>query len=126
VKGAASGVSGGGLRLIIGYKLGKAAAEFLLATSLALIVFAGRGDLGVDAAVLLQQHFTGAWAQRLAPLLVRVTSPDKVELATLGLLMDGADAVRGVGPLPRLRVGSVAGRHHDGVVAAFRSIRARA
>jgi uncharacterized membrane protein (DUF2068 family) len=78
-----------GLRLIIVYKLAKAAGEFLLAVLLAAVLVAGDTHRGRALAVALSGHVTGAWSLRLTELLARATAPRTVELTIVALLLDG-------------------------------------
>jgi uncharacterized membrane protein (DUF2068 family) len=79
-----------GLRLIISYKLAKAAAELLLAVVLTAVLVAGAEDPARALAGTLRRHVTGAWSLRLTTLLARAATPRGVELTIVALLLDGA------------------------------------
>jgi uncharacterized membrane protein (DUF2068 family) len=79
-----------GLRLVIGYKLVKAAGELLLAVLVGgLLVAGGAADrvLALDEA--LRAHVTAAWSLRLTDLLARAATPRNVALTGAALFFDG-------------------------------------
>jgi uncharacterized membrane protein (DUF2068 family) len=83
------GASELGLRLIIIYKLAKAAGEFLLALALVVVLLGGKADTVREFALALSGHVTGAWSVRLTDLLVGAAISHYVELTILALLLDG-------------------------------------
>ena len=78
-----------GLRLIVVYKLGKAASELVLAALLAVILAGGEAERVHDVALALSEHVTGAWSLRLSELLASAAVPRTVELTTIALSLDG-------------------------------------
>ncbi|HTP25876.1 MAG TPA: DUF2127 domain-containing protein [Anaeromyxobacteraceae bacterium] len=78
-----------GLRLVIAYKLAKAAAELGLALLFVVLLIAGLGVEVHQIALHLRQHVVGAWGVRLADLLLRDTTPGRLYFAAALLGMDG-------------------------------------
>ena len=88
MRGSKAGAVDRGLRLIIVYKLAKAAAEMLVAALLSVVLMTGHGDWGLDLAIALRRHVTGAWSLRLTELLVAAATPHTIELTIFALFLD--------------------------------------
>jgi uncharacterized membrane protein (DUF2068 family) len=78
-----------GVRLILVYKIGKAAAWLLLATALGLLATTGRLGHFRALAATLREHVASRWSLLLADWLLRALSPRGVRLVELGLVTDG-------------------------------------
>jgi uncharacterized membrane protein (DUF2068 family) len=78
-----------GVRLIVAYKLVKAALGLALAVVFAAVVLGG-GAEGLHAFALgLRQHVVSAWSIRVANLLVTATTRGHLELTAVALGLDG-------------------------------------
>jgi uncharacterized membrane protein (DUF2068 family) len=88
--------SGVGLRLIVGYKVVKSAAELLAGVSL-LLLPAGDAQAALrDLLTELGRHATEAWSHDLAGLLTSTTTPSHLGLIATALVLDGlTSAVEG-------------------------------
>jgi len=79
-----------GVRVIVVYKLAKAAAELVLAALLTVVLIGGEESRAHDVAIALTRHVTGAWSVELTALIARAAAPHSVELAIVALVLDGA------------------------------------
>jgi uncharacterized membrane protein (DUF2068 family) len=78
-----------GLKLIVGYKFGKAVIEVLL--GLALFFFARRATDDVKhLAIHLRDHATAAWSVAFAKRLLNAATARHVHVIALASLLDGA------------------------------------
>lgn len=78
-----------GLRVIVGWKLVKSAAE-LLAGALFLMLPSVREQGGIrDLAVVLSKHAAEAWSHALASVLLQATTPRHLEVIATALVLDG-------------------------------------
>jgi uncharacterized membrane protein (DUF2068 family) len=82
-----------GLRLIIAYKLGKAALWLVLATVLGLLVTSGRLEAFRVLAGELQHHVASRWSLLLGQGLASTLSARGLRLVELGLGIDGLSSV---------------------------------
>jgi uncharacterized membrane protein (DUF2068 family) len=78
-----------GLRLILGYKLGKAALWLLLAAALGLLVATGRVEVFRELARGLRAHVAGRWSLLAGAALESVLSVRGLRLLEVGLVLDG-------------------------------------
>ncbi len=78
-----------GLRVIVGYKLVKSAAELLAGISLLLLPTGDTQAAVRDFSIKIGEHATEAWSHALAGLLARATTPTHVELIAAALVSDG-------------------------------------
>lgn len=78
-----------GIRLIIAYKVAKAAAWIVLAATLVVLISAGQGPHLHDVAAALRHHVAGVWSMRLADLVVSAAEPHHLWLIVGALLLDG-------------------------------------
>jgi uncharacterized membrane protein (DUF2068 family) len=76
-----------GVRLIVAYKIGKAAAELALAAVLTIVVLTG-GEGPIHLAATIGRHVTGAWSLDLGRLLASAATPHGVELTTAAVVGD--------------------------------------
>lgn len=78
-----------GERLIVGYKLAKAAVELLLCALLVCLGSAGVADGVRASAAMLRHHAVEAWSIELSERLVNVATARHVMVVALALLLDG-------------------------------------
>ena len=78
-----------GLRLIIGYKCAKAAAEILAGGTLLALGSAGATEKLIHAALTLRHHATEAWSIALAEKLLDVSTARHVLVVALAVIADG-------------------------------------
>jgi uncharacterized membrane protein (DUF2068 family) len=78
-----------GLRLIVAYKLIKAALGLALAAVFAAAVLGGGAGELHALALGLRQHVVSAWSIRVANLLVTATTRGHLELTAVALGLDG-------------------------------------
>ena len=78
-----------GLRVIVGYKLARGALALALALTLAGSVIVDGGQSLREAALRLKEQFTGMWSTHLAEVIVRVSTPQGLELGATALSFDG-------------------------------------
>jgi uncharacterized membrane protein (DUF2068 family) len=78
-----------GLRLIVAYKLGKAALGIALALVFAVVIVSGETAKLHGLAQTLRQHGVSAWSIRVADLLVAATTRRHLELTAVALGLDG-------------------------------------
>lgn len=78
-----------GVRLIVGYKLVKAALEVSLGVALLVAGSAGLAEDLRSAAIHFQHHATAAWSTALAERLVRAATGRHVLVLALASLLDG-------------------------------------
>jgi uncharacterized membrane protein (DUF2068 family) len=78
-----------GLRLIIGYKLAKAAAEIIAGGSFLALGSAGATKTLVHAAQILRHHATEAWSIALAEKLLDVSTARHVLVVATAVIADG-------------------------------------
>jgi len=79
-----------GLQLIIGYKLSKAAAEFLCGASIVVLGSVGFAQKLASTAQLLRRHATEAWSIALAERLLDASTAHNVFVVAMAL---GVDAI---------------------------------
>jgi len=79
-----------GLQLIIGYKLSKAAAEFLCGASIMVLGSVGFAQKLAATAQVLRQHATEAWSIALAERLLDASTAHHVSVVAMAL---GVDAI---------------------------------
>jgi uncharacterized membrane protein (DUF2068 family) len=79
--------SGAGLRLIVAYKVAKAAGEFALAAILAVV---GAEVPAGDVAATLSRHVAAAWSLEVCRVVTSAATPHTIELMMAALLLDGA------------------------------------
>lgn len=85
-----------GIRLIVGYKLAKAAAWLALAAILLTLAARGRLEHVRLLAAALRAHVASRWSLALADALVALLSVKGLRLVETGLLLDGVlSAVEG-------------------------------
>ncbi|HZR11277.1 MAG TPA: DUF2127 domain-containing protein [Myxococcales bacterium] len=77
-----------GLEAIIVYKLTKSVAQALLGIGGLWVLARGADAAVATLAELILEHFTGAWALRVATLLVRAATARHLEVLTIALLGD--------------------------------------
>jgi uncharacterized membrane protein (DUF2068 family) len=78
-----------GIRLIVGYKLGKGVLEAVFASVLTALTLARHGGVLVDVARQLHDHLTGAWSNRLAELAMALAAaPQRLWRFVLALALD--------------------------------------
>lgn len=82
-----------GIRLILAYKLGKAALWVTLATVLGLLVSTGRLEPFRAMADELQTHVASRWSLLLGRALVSALSVKGLRFIELGLALDGIVSV---------------------------------
>ena len=78
-----------GLRLIIGYKIAKAAAEILAGGAFLALGSAGATAKIVHAAVTLRRHATEAWSIALAEQVLDVSTARHVMVVAVAVIADG-------------------------------------
>ena len=78
-----------GVRLIVTYKVVKAAAQLLFALILFATVLTGHAGAIAELATFVRHHVSGAWAVKLASTLLTFVTPRHVALTALALLLDG-------------------------------------
>ena len=79
-----------GLRLIIGYKFTKAAAEFLLGVVILSMASAGLADELRTVALNVRNHATAAWSVALAKWLMNAATARNLRVVALASLLDAA------------------------------------
>lgn len=79
-----------GLRLIVGYKFVKAAAELLLAVLILSLASAGLADELRMAALNVRNHATAAWSVALARWLMNAATSRNLRVIALASLLDAA------------------------------------
>ena len=79
-----------GLRLIIGYKLVKAAAGFLLGVLIFSLASAGLADELQTVALNFRNHATAAWSVTLAKWLMGATTSRNLRVVAIAALLDAA------------------------------------
>lgn len=77
------------LRVIVAYKLMRAAAALCGATVMFSFAARGRTDELVHLARAVREHATSAWAIAAADALVRTTTPRHVWIVVAALVLDG-------------------------------------
>jgi uncharacterized membrane protein (DUF2068 family) len=82
-----------GLRLILAYKLGKAALWLVLASVLGLLATSGRLEAFRAVAGELQAHVASRWSLLLGQALATASSAGGLRLVELGLGIDGLTSV---------------------------------
>jgi len=82
-----------GLRLILAYKLGKAALWLVLASLLGLLMTSGRLDAFRSVAGELQAHVASRWSLLLGQALASASSVGGLRLVEFGLGIDGLTSV---------------------------------
>jgi len=78
-----------GLRLIIGYKIAKAAAELLAGSAIFALGSAGATRDLLHVALVLRHHATEAWSIALAEKLLDVSTARHVMVVALACVADG-------------------------------------
>lgn len=86
----ASGNHAPGLRLIIAYKLTRAAASLFAAALLAAFTAADHATPLHTVAVQIRHHAASAWSIAIADVLVSAVAPQHLWLVVLALALDGA------------------------------------
>lgn len=84
------GDSGVGLRIIVAYKFTRGALFLSLALILVATLVGGGAHHLRTFAEMLREHLTGVWSLRLASLLVRVSTPRHLVIASIALATDGS------------------------------------
>jgi len=79
-----------GLETIIVYKLTKAVLQAGVGIAAVWLLARGTEAGAATLAEFLLEHFTGAWAQRVAILLVRVATSGHVKLLAIAMFGDSA------------------------------------
>jgi uncharacterized membrane protein (DUF2068 family) len=79
-----------GLRLIIFYKLAKAAVGFSLSAVLFGLVLTGDTDRVVDLAPHVRHHLTAAWALKLVDAFVDAADKHNIEVLAAALALDAS------------------------------------
>lgn len=77
-----------GLEAIIAYKLTKSVAQALLGIAGVWLLTRGAEAGVATLAEIILEHFTGAWALRVAVLLVRAATVGHLKVLTIALLAD--------------------------------------
>ena len=77
------------VRLVVAYKLGKAAVQLVGAAVLLAMLAGGLGDRLHELLVRMRVHATEAWSARLARWLLRQATPHRERIMTLALGLDG-------------------------------------
>lgn len=83
------GDSGVGLGIIVAYKFARGTLFLSLALILVVTLLAGEAHRLRTFADMLREHLTGVWSLRLANLLVRVSTPRHLTIASIALATDG-------------------------------------
>ncbi len=78
-----------GIRMILAYKVGKAALWLVLATVLGVLVTTGRVEPFREMAEELQTHVASRWSLLLGRALASALSARGLRLVELGLALDG-------------------------------------
>jgi len=78
------------LRLIIAYKLSRAAASLVAAALLTTLIAVGRSTPLHAAAEQVRHHATSAWSVALADALVSAVAPQHLSLVAAAMALDGA------------------------------------
>src|SRR5512137_95173 len=85
-----------GLRLIVAYKVGKAALWLILAAVLGMLATTGRLDHFREAAAVFREHLASRWSLGLADAVISLLSAKGLRLVELGLALDaGLSALEG-------------------------------
>jgi len=77
-----------GLRLIVGYKIAKAALEIAFGAALVLLATKATDELR-NAAIHVRDHGTAAWSISLADKVVQEATPRHLVVAAAASLLDG-------------------------------------
>ena len=93
VRESSRGSSAVGVRIIVRYKLVRAAVSIVLALLLGATALSGGADRLRSLAEMLRDHVMGAWSVHLADLLVRASTPRHLEIAAVALAADGSFAL---------------------------------
>jgi uncharacterized membrane protein (DUF2068 family) len=82
-----------GVRLIVGYKLAKAAAALSLGVLLLFLGSAGLAHELREVAAALRHHFAAAWSVELSEALVRAAGGRHLLVVAVALLLDGVSSL---------------------------------
>ncbi len=77
-----------GVKLIVGYKIGKAIAELLLAVVLGVLVAAGYVERAHDLALAIRDHLVHHWSIRLAEAVMRNLTVHRVYWVIAAIVAD--------------------------------------
>jgi uncharacterized membrane protein (DUF2068 family) len=77
-----------GVKLIVGYKIGKAIAELLLAAVLGILVASGYVERAHDLALAIREHLVHRWSIRLAEAALRNLTVHRVYRVIAAVVAD--------------------------------------
>lgn len=77
-----------GVKLIVGYKIGKAIAEALLAIVLTILVAAGYVERAHDLALAIKEHLVHHWSIRLAEAALRNLTVRRIDWVIAAVVAD--------------------------------------